>query len=100
MKFIAVVRGTLKSTDEKQSQMTHDGTIDKVSPIGRSMGNIGHQAYLNTQNRREFLAIDTWDNIENMQKLFSDPNLAAEFAKLFDGQADITIWADAGWQSW
>ena len=100
MKYIVTVRGTLKATDEKQSQAVHDSTVDKVSPMGRSMGNIGHQAFLNPQNRREFIAIDTWDNMEGLQKLFSDPNLGAEFARLFEGQPEVTVWAEAGWRSW
>jgi hypothetical protein len=29
--------------------------------------------------------------------LYSDPNLAAEFGKLFEGIPDIAIWADSGW---
>lgn len=97
MRYIVVVRGMLKSADEKASQAAHDATVQKVSPLGKSMGSTGHQAYLNSQNRREFLAIDFWDNMEGIQKLYSDPNLAAEFATLFEGQPEVTIWADSGW---
>jgi hypothetical protein len=35
--------------------------------------------------------------MEGIQKLYSDPNLAAEFATLFEGQPEVTIWADSGW---
>jgi len=87
----------LKSADEKASQAAHDATVQKVSPLSKSMGSTGHQAYLNSQNRREFLAIDFWDNMEGIQKLYSDPNLAAEFATLFEGQPEVSIWADSGW---
>ncbi len=69
----------------------------KISPQGKTMGDTSHQAYLNTRNRNEFLAIDVWDNLEAIQKLYSDPNLAAEFAKLLEGQPEVTIWADSGW---
>jgi hypothetical protein len=100
MRYIVSVRGTLKAADEKQSQASHDGTIQKLGPTGRSMGNVGHRAYLNLQNRREFMAIDVWDNLEGPQKLFADPNLAAEFGKLFDGQPQVTMWEDAGWEAW
>ncbi len=64
------------------------------------MGSIARSAYLNTQNRQEFLAVDAWDNLEGFQKLYSAPNLAAEFAKLFDGQPDVPVWADSGWFSY
>ena len=100
MKYVVTVRGMLKAADEKQSQATHDATIDKIGPMGRSMGNVGHQAYLNPQNRREFLAVDTWDNMEGPQKLLADPALGAEFAMLFDGQPQVTFWAAADWKSW
>jgi hypothetical protein len=35
--------------------------------------------------------------MEGIQKLYSDPNLAAEFSKLFEGQPEVTIWEDSGW---
>jgi hypothetical protein len=34
--------------------------------------------------------------MEGIQKLYSDPNLASEFARMFDGQPEVTIWSDAG----
>jgi hypothetical protein len=37
------------------------------------------------------------DNLEGIQKLYSDPNLAAEFGKLFEGRPEVTVWADSGW---
>jgi hypothetical protein len=61
------------------------------------LGITSHQAYLNVQAGDEFLAIDFWDNMEGIQKLYSDPNLAAEFAKMFAEPPDVSIWADAGW---
>jgi hypothetical protein len=51
----------------------------------------------NTLSNNEFFAIDVWDNLEAIQKLYSDPNLATEFAKMFVGEPQMTIWADAGW---
>ncbi len=44
--------------------------------------------------------MDEWDNLENLQKLYSDPNLAAEFGKLFEGMPDIAIWTESGWQAY
>jgi quinol monooxygenase YgiN len=83
--------------DPKQAQKVHDETVARVSPLGKSMGNTSHQAYLNTQNGQEFFAIDVWNNLESIQKLYSDPNLAAEFGKLFEGMPEVTVWADTGW---
>jgi hypothetical protein len=97
MRYITVVRGTLKSADPAVSQKVHDATVSQVSPLSKSMGATGHQAYLNPQNPREFCAIDFWDNLKGIQKLYSDPQLAAEFGKLFEGQPEVTIWGSAGW---
>ena len=96
MKYIVVVRGKLKG-GAAEAGKAHDETISKVSPVGRSMGNTSHQAYLNVQDGEEFLAIDVWDNMKAIQKLYSDPNLASEFAKMFEGQPEVTIWDYSGW---
>ncbi len=100
MRYIAVVRGRLRAEDEQQSKSVHNATVDMVGPMGRSMGNVSHKAYLNAQDRRQFLAIDTWDNLENMQQLFNDPRLAEEFGKLFEGMPEVTIYAETDWTSW
>ncbi|OGO31005.1 MAG: hypothetical protein A2136_02685 [Chloroflexi bacterium RBG_16_54_11] len=96
MRYIVTVRGKLKGGVE-QAHKAHDATVSKISPAGRQMGNTSHQTYLNMQDGDEFLAIDFWDNLEAIQKLYSDPNLAAEFATMFEGQPQVTIWSDAGW---
>ena len=100
MKFVVVVRGTLKSADENESKATHNATILKVGPMFRQKGNVSHRAYLNPQNRREFMAIDIWDNAEGFQELLQDPALGAEFAKLFEGQPDVMMWAATDWEGW
>ncbi len=96
MRYIVTVRGMLKG-DAAQAQKGHDATVAMVSPQGKAMGNTSHQPYRNLQNPKEFLSIDVWNNLEAIQKLYSDPNLAAEFGKLFEGQPQVTIWEDTGW---
>jgi hypothetical protein len=100
MQYVVVVRGTLKSADENQSKAVHNATIAMIGPMGRSMGNVGHRTYLNPQNRREFMAIDVWDNPDSPQKLLQDPTLGAEFAKLFEGQPNVIMWAATDWDGW
>jgi len=36
----------------------HDETVSKVSPMGKSLGNASHQAYLKACDGSEFLVID------------------------------------------
>ena len=99
MKYIVVVRGRLKGS-KSDAQKVHDATVGQISPQSREMGSTGHQAYLNTADEKEFLAIDSWDNLEAIQKLYSDPALAAEFGKLFDGQPEVAIFGESGWMSY
>ncbi len=96
MRYIVTVRGILKGSNE-QAHKAHDEIVSKISPTGKQMGNTSHQPYLNVQNNNEFFAVDFWNNLEAIQKLYSDPNLAVEFAKMFEGQPQVTIWSDAGW---
>ena len=94
MRYITTVRGTLK--DPATAQQVHDATVAAVSPLSRSKGAVSHQPYLNVQNAGEFLAVDVWNNLESLQELYSDPKLAEEFGKLFEGQPQVTIWSDSG----
>ncbi len=96
MKYIVTVRGMLKGTPE-EAKALHDGIITQTSPMSKAMGNVGHHPHLNIQNGKEFFSVDEWDNLENLQKLYSDPALAAEFGKLFEGMPDIAVWSEAGW---
>lgn len=99
MQFVVTVRGQLKGSPD-QAQQVHDETVAKISPQSREMGSIGHQAYLNPQDEKDFLAVDFWDNLEAIQKLYSDPALAEEFGKLFDGEPEVVVWANSGWMSY
>jgi hypothetical protein len=60
MKYVVVVRGRLKGS-KAEAQAVHDATVGKISPQSRQMGSTGHQAYLNTQDPKDFLAVDSWD---------------------------------------
>ncbi len=99
MKYVVNVRGNLKGSPE-QAQKAHDAILFKISPMSKQMGNTSHQTYLNVQNNNEFFSIDVWDNLEAIQKLYSDPALLAEFATLFEGQPQVTIWAESGWMTY
>lgn len=99
MQYVVTVRGRLKG-NLAEAQKVHDATISQVSPQSRSMGSTGHQTYLNPEDEKEFLAIDFWNNLEGIQKLYSDPNLAVEFGKLFDGEPEVVIWTNSGWEGY
>ena len=99
MNYVTVVRGILKAATQQESQAIHDATVEKLSAMTRPMGAIGHRPHLNPQDPKQFMAIDTWNNLESLQKFMSDPQVAAEFGKLFDGMPDVSVWAESGWAS-
>ena len=98
MNYISVVRGKLKG-DPKEAQRMHDATVDQLSAMTRPLGAIGHRPHLNPQDSTQFLAIDTWNNLENLQNFIRDPKVAEAFGALFEGMPDISIWAESDWAS-
>lgn len=99
MKFIVTVRGKLRG-DEKTAQAIHDAAVAQLSVAGRAMGSTAHTAFLNSQDRREFLAIDEWDNPEGIQKLYGDPQTQQEIGKMFDGMPEVVVWVASGWSGY
>jgi len=99
MKYISVVRAKLKGASQKEAQKAHDAAVVQLSAMTRPMGAVGHQPYLNPQDPMEFLAVDTWTNLEGLQKFMGDPSVAAAFGQLFEGLPNITIWQESGWAS-
>ena len=98
MNYISVVRAKLKG-DPKEAQKMHDATVEQLSAMTRPMGAIGHRPHLSPQDPTQFLAIDTWNNLENLQKFLSDPQVAAAFGQLFEGMPDVSVWAESDWAS-
>ena len=98
MNYISVVRGRLKGSPE-QAKAMHDGTVEQLSAMTRPLGAIGHRPHLNPKDPGEFLAIDTWNNLENLQNFIGDPKVAEAFGALFDGMPDVSIWAESDWAS-
>lgn len=98
MNYITVVRGRLKGSPA-QAKAGHDATVEQLSVMTRPMGAVAHRPHLNPTDPNEFLAIDTWNNLEGLQKFMSDPKVAEAFGALFDGMPDISIWAESDWAS-
>ena len=61
----------------------HDGTVEQLSAMTRPVGAVGHRPHLNPKDPNEFLATDTWNNLEGLQKFMSDPQVAEAFGALF-----------------
>jgi hypothetical protein len=98
MNYITVVRAKLKGSPQ-EAQKAHDAIVEKLSPMTRPLGATGHKPHLNPQDPTQFLAIDSWDNLEGLQKFMSDPQVATELGQMFDGMPDISVWAESDWAS-
>jgi len=98
--YITVLRAQLKKADSlEENQAAHDAINVPLQAYGKSVGAIGHRAYLNAENPKEFLAIDTWTNLEGPQQLFGDPKLGVEFERLFEEIPQVSYWRASGWDS-
>jgi hypothetical protein len=96
---LTVVRGLLRTDSLAENQRTHDTIFEPLRALGTSLGAVGHVAYLNPANLREFVGIDTWKTLEGPRRLFADPSTAAEFEKLFEKPPEVTFWSESGWAS-
>ena len=98
MSYIVTVHGMLKTDDEQASKKIHDATAAQARVLGRSMGNVAHQPYLNPDNPREFFDVDVWnDDLEGLKKFFGDPNFAQVLSQLFEAPPEVRVWTDQGW---
>ena len=97
MHYITVVRGTLKTADLVEAQSTHDAIVARLSEMTRPLGAVGHQPHLNPRNPSEFLAIDTWSNLEGLQQFMSNPVVATELGQMFASPLDVSVWQESGW---
>ena len=98
MRVITSVRGIMKESDPEKAKQVHNEIVGRLTPIGKGLGNIGHQTFLNPENPREFLAIDTWPDMESLQKFMGhESNPPGNIAAMFDGQPDIVVWVESGY---
>jgi quinol monooxygenase YgiN len=98
MRVITTVRGTMKETNEQKAREVHNAIFGRLNSAGRELGALGHQTYLNPQNKREFLAVDTWPDMESLQKFMGHAaNPAAAIGSMFQGQPEITVWVESGY---
>jgi hypothetical protein len=100
MAYITTVRARLLKDDPQAAMEQHNAIVGRLRPRGEPLGAAGHMVFANAQDPREFLAIDRWDNIEGLQSFMGDPSVQADLGSMFDGQPQVTVWAEReGWSS-
>ena len=98
MRVITSVRGMMKETDPEAAKAAHNAIVASLASVSQSLGALGHQTFLNSQNPGEFLAIDTWPDMESLQGFMQHPaDPAAKIASMFAAAPDITVWVESGY---
>ncbi|HET7466863.1 MAG TPA: antibiotic biosynthesis monooxygenase [Candidatus Dormibacteraeota bacterium] len=99
MAVTITVRAKLKG-DQKSIQKIHDEVTGATKEMAREAGDLTHVVYLNPMDPRDFLGIDTWQSAEQAQAFAGSPQIQEFFGKMFEGQPEVTVWVDSGWNHW
>jgi hypothetical protein len=102
---VAVIRGTLFTTDLAQAKMYHDNLAAGGEAQAKMAGDIAHDVLLGTKllstTENEFLGMDRWTNADNMDKFYADPMFQQGFGMLFMGPPMIEQFVrQPTWLTW
>jgi hypothetical protein len=93
MPFITTVRARLKDADPRAALAAHNRVVASLIDVTQANGGVGHRAYANAEDPRDFLGLDTWESMEGMQKAFGDIKTQTAIGGLFDGPPEIKVWS-------
>lgn len=99
MAVVVSVRARLRD-DPGQIQALHDQVTGQTKEQARAAGDISHRVYLNAQDPRDFLGLDEWESAEAFRAFAENPQIQEFFGRLFEGQPEVTVWEDPGWNQW
>ena len=81
-------------------QKIHDQVTGATKEAAKQAGDLTHVVYLGAQDKREFLGIDTWQSAEQAMAFAGSPQIQEFFGNMFEGQPEVTMWVDSGWNKW
>ena len=99
MSVTITIRARLKA-DAGSIRKVHDQVTGATKEMARQAGDISHVVYLGAQDERDFLGIDVWQSAEQAQAFAVSPQIQEFFGNMFEGEPEVRIWADSGWNSW
>ena len=99
MAVTITIRARLKGEDSA-IQKIHDEVTGATKEMARQAGDISHVVYLNALDPRDFLGIDVWQSAEQAQAFAGSPQIQEFFGRMFDGQPEVKVWVDSGWNRW
>jgi quinol monooxygenase YgiN len=99
MAVTITIRARLKGNPES-IQKIHDEVTGATKEMARQAGDLTHVVYLNPQEPRDFLGIDTWKSAEQAQAFAGSPQIQEFFGRMFEGEPEVTVWTESGWNKW
>ncbi len=99
--YTVVVKARLATDDPELNQQAHDAVAGGSQEDAMAMGDLSHFVFLGMEDARDFLAIDVWDNLENIPAFFENPDVQEAFASIFDGPPEVAVYdRPEGYTSW
>jgi quinol monooxygenase YgiN len=99
MPVTITIRARLKGPTESMRKI-HDDVTGATKEMAKQAGDISHVVYLGAQDPRDFLGIDTWQSAEQAEVFAGSPQIQEFFGRLFEGQPEVKVWTDSGWNKW
>jgi hypothetical protein len=102
--WIALIRGTLYTTDMDAAKTAHDAIAGAGESQAKTAGNSHHDPLLSTTDlggtANKFGSLDRWTNSAGMA-LYDDASFKAAFATLFSGAPTVEKFAQrSDWTGW
>jgi quinol monooxygenase YgiN len=94
-----VIRARLKG-DRMSAQQLHDQVTAATREQALAAGDISHRVFLDPTDPTAFLGIDEWGSADAVAAFAGSPQIREFFARLFDGQPEVTVWVPSGWNEW
>ena len=99
MPVTITIRARLKGDPESMRKI-HDQVTGATKEMAKQAGDLTHIVYLNPQDHRDFLGIDTWQSAEQAQAFAGNPQIQEFFGQLSEGQPEVMVWSESGWNRW
>ena len=99
MAVTITIRARLKGSPEA-IQKIHDQVTGATKDMARQAGDLTHAVYLNAEDSRDFLGIDTWQSAEQAAAFAGSPQIQEFFGQMFEGAPEVRVWTDSGWNRW
>ena len=99
MKYTVTIRGRLRES-QAAGKKVHDDVTRATKAMAQQAGDLTHAVYLDPKDPMAFYGVDTWGNLEGLQKFSASPDIQAFFGKLFEGAPEVRVWVDSDWNQW